>query len=309
MNTGQPLFDRISIRQLKTFALVYELGSLVKAAQRLSVTQPAVTKRLRELERDLNVALFRRAGRGVEPTAFAHTLFAYATTVLSTLRTAEGAIEAIRDGDGGSTVIGVSPVATKLVARAAIALKARHPNIHVRIETGSYEALLSGIESGSIDLAVARFGTRQNDKRLTRRVLADEPLRVITRADHPVIATAPKTLTDVAHCEWVLPTPDEVVRPEIDQAFRRAGLDMPRKLIETTSISMTRELIAFGNALTISPRLIYFDDFEANAFLALPVELPIRLNPIAVTWRRNATMNPPAGRLLTAIEEAASELA
>lgn len=308
MTSQHPLFERISIRQLRTFALVYELGSLVKAAQRLSVTQPAVTKRLRELETDLDVPLFQRSGRGVTPTAFADTLFDHATTVLSTLRAAEGAIEAVRDGDGGSAVIGVSPVATKLVARAVIVLKRTRPKIHVRIETGSYEHLMGRIDSGDIDFAVARFGDQKHDKRLARTTLAEEPLTVIARADHPATRLKSPTLADLTEFEWVLPTPNEVVRPEVDRVFRNAGLSIPIRLVETTSISATRELIAYGEALTISPRLIYLDDFETNTFTAMPVDLPIRLKPIGISWRRSQTLNPPAMHLMDAIEKVAANL-
>jgi DNA-binding transcriptional LysR family regulator len=308
MNLSQPVFERISIRQLQTFVLVYELGSLVKTAHRLSITQPAVTKRLRELERDLAVTLFQRAGRGVAPTAFADALFEHAGTVLATLRAAEGAIDAIRDGDGGSVIVGVSPVASKLVARAVIALRRDRPNIHVRIESGSYETLVGWIDAGDIDMAIARFGNDANSKRLDRAVLAEEPLTVLARADHPAAAIKPRNLAELADFEWVLPTPNEIVRPEIDDAFRDAGISELKRLVETTSISTTRELIAHGNALTISPRLIYLDDFESGFFTSIPVNLPIQLNPIAVTWRRTPAMNPPAHHLMTAIETVAAEL-
>lgn len=308
MGAAQPLFERISIRQLQTFALVYELGSLVKAAHRLSITQPAVTKRLRELETDLDVVLFQRSGRGVTPTAFADSLFGHATTVLSTLRAAEGAIGAIRDGDGGSTVIGVSPVAAKLVARAVIELKRERPKIHVRIETGSYENLMGWIDSGEIDFAVARFGSEKHDKRLARTTLAEEPLTVIARSGHPVTEIADPVLADLTDYSWVLPTSNEVVRPEIDRVFHMAGLPMPERLVETTSISTTREMIAFGDVVTISPRLIYLDDFETGTFSAVPVKLGIRLRPIGITRHRAHTVNPPAQHLMNAIERVASGL-
>lgn len=308
MGAGQPLFERISIRQLQTFALVYELGSLVKAAHRLSITQPAVTKRLRELETDLNVALFQRSGRGVTPTAFAHSLFDHATTVLSTLRAAEGAIDAIRDGEGGSTVIGVSPVATKLVARAVIELKKKRPKIHARLETGSYEKLMGWIDSGEIDFAVARFGGEKDEKRLARTTLAEEPLTVLARSGHPATKLESPVLADLTEYPWVLPTPNEVVRPEIDQVFRRAGLPIPERLVETTSISATRELIAHGDAVTISPCLIYLDDFETGTFAAIPVKLGINLRPIGITRLRAQAINPPAQLLISAIEGIASRL-
>lgn len=296
---------RISIRQLQTFALVYELGSLVKAANRLAITQPAVTKRLRELESDIGVALFRRVGRGVEPTAYGDALFGHATAVLSELRAAASDLNAIHDGDGGSVVIGVSPVAAKLVARAIVRLKQDRPRINVQIATGSFESLSALLEAGTIDMAVARFPNERHEKRLVRRGLADEPLFVIARSGHPARDLAAPSLADLMDYQWVLPTADEVVRSDMDSAFRDAGLPLPDKLVETTSISATREFIAFGDAVTISPRLIYLDDFEQDAFSVIPVDLPISLNPIGIVCRRLPALAPPAAALFDALTEIA----
>jgi DNA-binding transcriptional LysR family regulator len=288
---------RISIRQLQTFALVYELGSLVKAASRLAVTQPAVTKRLRELEADIGVELLRRVGRGVEPTAYGDALFGHATAVLSELRAAANDLNAIYDGDGGSIVIGVSPVAATLVARAIIQLKQKRPKINVRIETGSYEALHALLETGAIDMAVARFADGRHEKRMVRDALADEPLCLIVRPGRPALDLPSASLSDLMDFQWILPTADEVVRSEMDRVFRDAGLSLPESLVETTSISATREMIARGDAITISPRLIYLDDFEQNTFSVIPIDLPIRLNPIGITCRRLPALAPPAAAL------------
>lgn len=307
MSLRPDALTRISIRQLQTFALVYELGSLVKAAARLSITQPAVTKRLRELEADIGVALFRRVGRGVEPTAYGDALSAHATAVLSELRAAANGLDAIHEGDGGSTVIGVSPVAAKLVARAIIQLKRTRPKINVRIETGSYEALHALLETGSIDMAVARFADGRHEKRLVRHALADEPLCLIARAGHPALERPATKLAELMDYQWVLPTADEVVRSEMDRVFRDAELSIPERLVETTSISATRELIAGGDTITISPRLIYLDDFEDGIFATLPINLPIRLNPIGITTRRQRALAPPAAALLDALKSTAEE--
>lgn len=293
---------RISIRQLQTFALVYELGSLVKAANRLAITQPAVTKRLQELESDIGVALFRRAGRGVEPTAYGDALFGHATTVLSELRAAANDLNAIHDGDGGSTVVGASPVAAKLVARAIIHLKMKRPKINVRIETGSYEALHALLETGAIDMMVARFADGRHGKRTVRQALADEPLCLIVRSGHPALDLPTASLSDLVGFQWVLPTADEVVRSEMDRVFRDAGLSLPERLVETTSISATREMIAGGDAITISPRLIYLDDFEQKTFSTLPINLPISLNPIGITCRRAPALAPPAAALFDTLK-------
>lgn len=128
---------------------------------------------------------------------------------------------------------------------------------------------------------------------------------MIARSGHPACAHTAPSLADLMDYQWVLPTADEVVRSQMDNAFRDAGLALPDKLVETTSISATRELIAFGDAVTISPRLIYLDDFEQKAFSVIPIDLPITLNPIGIVCRRLPALAPPAAALFDALIEIA----
>ena len=308
MDLRNNLFARASLRQIETFVHAYELGSLVRTAERLSITQPAVTKRLKDLETDIGADLFRRIGRGIEPTAFGDALYGHAVTVLSELRAADARLESIRDGDGGTVAIGVSPVATTLVARAVIALKRQWPAIHVQVTTGPHDDLIAQLDSGVLELVIARFGDSVVEKRFDRTEVTAEPLHVIAGAKHPVCRKTGVTLADLADEPWVLPTPDEIVRPRIDGAFRAAIGDIPGNVVETISISMTRSLIANGGALTISPRLIYLDDFDSGAFVTLPIDLGIRLRPIGISQRRSVDLSPPARRLFDSIVDVTKEI-
>lgn len=308
MDLRHNLLARASLRQIETFVQAYELGSLVRAAERLSITQPAVTKRLKDLETDIGAALFRRIGRGIEPTAFGDALYDHAVTVLAELRAADAKLESIKDGDGGTVAIGVSPVATTLVARAVIALKKSYPAISVLVTTGSHSDLVGRLDTGSLDLVVARFGDTPADKRLERTELTADPLHVIAGSGHPACSEEKLLLADVADAPWILPSPNEIVRPWIDRAFQQAIGGLPRDIVETTSISMTRSLIANGGALTVSPRLIYLDDFDSGAFVTLPVDLKIRLRPIGISQRRSVDLSPPARRLFDSIADIADEI-
>ena len=112
---------RVSIRQLRLVTAIAEGGSMVRAAEAVGLTQPAVTKAVRDLERDLGVELFERGNRGVTPTIYGEALVRHAHRVLAQLVHAAEEIDDLAHGAGGRVAVGTLLAASAWLLPKAIA--------------------------------------------------------------------------------------------------------------------------------------------------------------------------------------------
>ena len=124
-------------RRLKHFLAVYQHGSIGQAAEALLLTQPALSKSIRQLERDLNVTLFERTPLGVVPTVYGEALAVHARVIQAELLTAETELSTLKGTSRGKVTVGIGPsIAVNLMPAATLLLAERAPGIHVTVVEG-----------------------------------------------------------------------------------------------------------------------------------------------------------------------------
>ena len=146
----------IKIRQIQFFLSVIKFNSFIKAAESLNVSQPGVSKAIRELEEILQVKLIKRFTNGIEITEYGRILENYSHLILKDISNAEKEIKSLKDGTIGDINIGVafSP-RIYLVPKATINLQNKYPNINLNIYAGSRSDLILRLLEGKIDLFVS----------------------------------------------------------------------------------------------------------------------------------------------------------
>ncbi|MEO4045900.1 pca operon transcription factor PcaQ [Pseudomonas sp. CAU 1711] len=243
---------RIKFRHLQCFLEVARLGSLARAADRLAVSQPAVSKTLKELEEVLAAQLFERGKGGATLTEAGVAFLRYAGPCVQALR--EG-VESLRGGEyqASSVRLGVlSTAEAAFLPEVVRRLHERHSALVLSVVTGPSAHLLSQLRVGELELVVGRMTDSPEIQGLTFEHLYNEPLTLVVRAGHPLLGR-PFDAAALEDYPLVLPTAGTTIRKRIDSLFVEHGLRLPLRRLETLSLSLSRRYVDDSDALWVAP--------------------------------------------------------
>jgi len=297
----------ITLKQLRTLIAIAENGGVAAAARAANVSQPAMTRSLRDLERALEVRLFTRSPSGMSPTPFGQALLARARRVFAELSAAEQEISALRGSPQGRIVIGTLPfMRSSLVPLAVSRFLDDHPEIEISLVDESYETMLRGVCDGVIDLMVGTLRETPLPPELRSEVLFEDPLCVIAGSNHPLCSKRKVSIRDLADADWVLPGRNFRQRQQLELIFADAGFPPPRTSVEAISLSTVRTLLMESNRLTVASRQRILYEEAAGDLAILPIALPGTRRPIGIVLRRDALPSPTQRTLIKHITEAAA---
>ncbi|MFA4623365.1 LysR family transcriptional regulator [Xanthomonas perforans] len=310
-NSGTPWFNaaRLKTRQLLLLLHLHEQRSVLRAAEAASMTQPAASKLLAEMEDMLGVKLFERHARGGEPTWYGHVLIRRARAAMSEIGRAQEEIAALRAGRMGQASIGtvVNP-GTNLVPQAIAEVKREFPDILVRVEMDYSRPLVAKLLDGQLDIVIGRILGPEGVGELEFEPLADEPHSVIARAGHPLASRAGLQHADLVRHGWILPPADSVLRARLDSMFMEHGVQTPTNAIETSSLPVTSTLLRGTDMLTALPVESVAPLIQAKLLTVLPIELGVRMESFGIIRRRDYILPPGAERILQALRTTARRL-
>ncbi|BAH36660.1 LysR family transcriptional regulator [Rhodococcus erythropolis] len=305
---SQRLFDgRLKIRHLVLLTTLADEGSMVGAAEVLRVTQPAITRAVREAEAVLEVSLFDRKPRGVLPTQFGEIFLESARTVLNNLRNAADHIDELQRVGARPVRVGTNLAgAYSLLPQALVALKKTQPNLSVSVIEGLPEELATSLARDEIDLVVGRLdpsGFRNGAHHIR---LYDEPVRIVVRQDHPAVQRHEQSIEDLMDYPWILPGRPTQLRDELDELFSREGLGLPHNIIECSTILTLRSILIGTDAIAPLPMLIGAGD-EQLTMLTTSLETVPR--SIGITMPADRSLSASARSLIDLIVDAARVIA
>lgn len=290
-------------RRLRHFVAVYELGSIGQAAERLLLTQPALSKSLRQLEEELGARLFDRTPVGVAPTVFAEALYGHAKGIEAQFRAAEAQIAALRGKAKGIVSVGIGPsVAASLLPQATIALAAKHADIDLNVVEGLVDDLLPMLRRGQLSLIAGAWPRIADADFTTETIVADE-VRVFARAGHP-LAGRSVALGELSAFPWALPPATQRWRQEFDAILSAAGLAPIRPSVASNSASYLVAVIQRGEHLSFLPARLAVE----AGLVALDVAMPALRPDVTMTFRERALLAAPVGALVEVLRALGREL-
>jgi len=283
---GQRYLDqRLRLQHLRVVDAVERQGSLLKAAAALGVSQPALTKTLRETEDILQVRLFDRHPRGVRPTEAGLVFVRTARRMLAELRRLDQELDQLSGAGGGTLALGALPVAAAGVLPGVLTrLKAAHPGIKIRLQQGRMEELQPFLASGEIDLIVGRLYEPALPDGFEREPLWTEPFSILGRAGHPIFAET-VTVGTLRRYDLALPTITQRVGQEIDHLLAQLGID-PASSLRSSSHSFIREMLHGTDMLAVMPRLMMVGDLLRGTLRVTKLPIPAPDRPAGLTQRR-----------------------
>jgi len=291
----------ISYRHVRCFLEVARLSSVGQAAEALAISQPAVSKTLKELEDRLGALLFERVGRRLRLTTAGRLFQKHAGLSLAEL---ERGVRALRTpGDmGGMLTVGVLPtVATRVLPEAALAFARAVPGVCLRASTGPNRFLLSQLREGSLDLVVGRLAAPDEMAGLVFEQLYSEAVVAVVRAGHPLLAAPGTPLADFP---LILPPPDAIIRQVVEQHFLRGGLEVPRPQVETVSLALGRGLVQASDAVWFISEGVVAEEVAAGTLVALTQDGMAQAGPVGLTLRSGQEPSDALRQLMQAVREA-----
>ena len=275
-------------------AAIAAQGSLLRAAATLGISQPALTRTLRDLEEITGQRLFDRLPRGVRATEAGTLLAAAARRILAELGRLDEELDRLADPGAGTVAIGTLPVAaTGVLPGALTRLTDEHPGIRVRLEQGRTEELLPKLAAGEIDLIVGRLYEPAVPDGFPREPLWEEPISVLAREGHPIFLLAVVTPEALRRCELILPTVSQRVGQEIESLL--ALLDLaPAASLRSSSHGFIREMLHATDLIAVMPRLMMAGDLLRGTLRVVPLPVPAPPRPAGLILPRDRAM-PPGG--------------
>lgn len=300
---------RVKYRHIQCFLEVARRRSLVKAADALAITQPAVSKTLKELEEILGVRLFERSRKGVELTQFGDVLLHYAGASLAALKQGLDSVAQARMSGDSFLNVGVLPsVAARIFPEAVLRFEAEAIGTVLTMETGPNRFLLGRLRVGELDLVVGRLADPEQMQGLSFTHLYSESVSLVVRRGHPLLDQPSADLSRIAGYTVLYPTQEAIIRPYVERLLIAHGITHLPKRVETISDTFGRIYTLDSDAVWIISSGVVARDIANGDLVELPVKTAETLGPVGLTTRAD-TPPTPALILMQACLRAAAEKA
>jgi DNA-binding transcriptional LysR family regulator len=300
------LRSNLKLKHLQLLVALDQLRHLGRTAEFLSVSQPAVSKMLGEIERMFGVTLFERSTKGTEPTPTGFTVIRFARHVIAEYEKTTDDLKLAESGVEGRVNVGAMVVAIPGILTQAIQLfKLKMPSAKVQVEEGDLTRLLPRLRMGELDLIVGRLEPGYAAPDLQTEVLLKDGMCLICDPKNPIASKKRLTWADLQNLHWVMPPPWATSRTKLHQLFYKNRLDPPTDCVETASFLVTLTQMQSLNAIGfVASNVAKYLQLQGLA-LILPVKLNIDLPPIGIITLAGKYISPTEQALKLTLRKSA----
>lgn len=296
MFSRSPLaLSHLKFRHLMLIDFLVEFGTIHKAARQLSVSQPAATAMLNNLEDLLGFPLFVRSPQGVVPTTQARAVVSGLRTILNEFDDFVSALTRVADGSEVFLRVGVVPQAFIAYLPRAIEIFRNSGGCAIRTSEGTAEQLLDLLLAGELDCVIGRLphdGSRLAAvlDQLAYVSLYDEDICIVACPSNASLGND-FTYATLASSPWVLQREDSSVRRALAEAFLRKGVQPPKPVVETSSYIQNLAVVAKSNLFTVAPRRAA--ELQQELGLVKIIEFALEVAPMQVSLitRKSSSRN------------------
>jgi DNA-binding transcriptional LysR family regulator len=286
-----------TIRQFEIVRTLAAQRHFGRAARALGISQPSLTRSLKELEDRLGVVLFDR--NGVEPTVFGEMALRYGEPVLKCAAEFRREIDLAKGLGSGRLAVCAAMYPTDISARKAIGgLAARYAGLSVELTQSDWPRVTEMVLNGEVDVGLADLAAAEARDDLVAEPVRSSLLRFFCAKEHPLAARSPLTIEDLMDYPWVAPALPERMNAFLSEGRpfgfwdRAKGRFTPR--IQVATFPDMKEIVIAGQGLSAALPFQIKHELAAGRCVLLPVTLPwVTLNYGFIT-RRGRTLSPPA---------------
>lgn len=288
----------IQLDDIDYFLAVAEEGQVRKAAQRLGISQPAVTKALQRLEKELGFELFQRSVKGMTLTKVAEQFRQRTSSLRGALRDAVKEATDLHLGALGLLRVGVSPLyVQQLFVPAFLQLHRQRPAATVRASVHLNDELWRLLRQGELDLTLSSLPALVPDDLQTVELMQDD-LCIVARVEHPLHSKRRLKLADLAQVQWMLPGPNVAARRHVEALLAQAGLPPPRIALEVSNTAWQMRTILRETDLVslMSESMLVGEVTDGLQVLQLAQARIHRA--VGITYLKEVTLQPLASRFV-----------
>jgi len=288
----------MELSQLRTIIHVAELGSLSKAADRLHIAQPALSRQVRMLEEELGTRLFDRHGRGMIITEAGQDVLRHAYRIIGEVHEIRASVADSDVSLRGHVSIGMPPTVSEILSVPLVtAFRERHPDATLRIASAYSGYVLDWLHRGQIDVAI--LFENKSARSLRSTPLLEEQLHLIGSADAGLSPDKPVEFDTLKSQKLLLPSAGHSLRALLDECTK--GIDTVLKVqVEADSFSVLKDLVRAKQGMTILPLAPIYDQISTGALSYAPL-----INPVP---KRRLMMSFPTDRPATRLARFAGDV-
>ena len=291
------------LNQIRDLLAVVEAGSLRAAARHIGVSQPAISKSIAQLEREVQAQLLLRTARGVMLTAAGRAFVARGRVIHGELRKVQDDLAALRGRAEGSVSFGSGPAVTfPLVPDAMARFRAKWPRAHVRIREGMRNALLPLVRDETLDFSISENVSSGDDAGLQFKPLIKPELVIAARRGHPLANAV--SLQELTRANWLvfnLPGAGGA----LERTFEFYGLSAPNTLVHCESYATALALVGRSDLLALVLRQVLEGSITKPFLQRIRTREKVVRPTIGIFSRAGAPLSPTAAAMVQAFSTAA----
>jgi len=293
------------MQHLNTFRQVVRSRSIRAAAREMGLSQPALSRTLRELEQTLGVQLFLRGQEGITLTEAGEAFLRRTEWILEELQRAADEVEQISHYSQGKLAVGFSSLLALTIFPALIDnFKARWPHARLNLKEGQLATLLPLLRQGELDLAIGTINPRKVPDDVVIEPLFVAPFCIIARRGHPLEQAT--SLNDLRRAKWLLPETNVGYYQQLQDELNEFYGQIHEQPVWTESIVCGLNMVLQSDYLTVVARAM---SMPLNLQDKISV-LPITTLPSAqycVAWSQKSALTETARQFLLSLRQACQE--
>lgn len=295
------------LRHIQVLVTVAETGSIRAAARKLGLTQPALSKAIRQMEGDFKVQMLTRTPRGVVLTDYGRAVLTRARSIDAEIKRMEEEVAQLRGNMHGSVCVAVAPLPSLLILPYVLPRYcSTHPDVDVRILDGMYPTVLPHVREGAYDFVVGPAPHEGLVGDLEAEELMETELVVAGRFNHPKAKAS--RLAELTSAKWMTMGPAGSPGDHFVNAFAAQGLAAPTATVKSESFASSLALIEASDFLSILPKRLIsqFERQQRLQAIAICEQLPVV--KVVLLRRAGVPLTPAAEALATLIRRRANAI-
>lgn len=278
-------------QQLEYFQTTAQFEHITRAAEALSISQPALSRSIARLEQELGVALFERTGRAIVLNRYGKLFLLRVNRIMKEHQEAIREIAELTSPQHGEVSLGfLHTLGPQLVPELIREFRAEYPHIQFQLHQSNTQTLLDRMMSGDIDLCLTSLRERDTPQQIRWAFLRSEELFLAVPAGHPLEMREAVQLNEVANEPIVTFKMGYGLRKITDEVFQQAGIE-PKLTFEGEEVHTIAGLVASGLGVAIIPD---FQGIDRSQVSLLPVEWPRCRRNIGMAWAEGHYLSPAA---------------
>jgi DNA-binding transcriptional LysR family regulator len=289
--------DSLNLDHLRAFVSVIELGSFSAAADRLSLTQPAVSLQIRQLEKRLGTPLIERVGRRAKPTGAGVELLAHAGRIGAAVSSAVDAVARHATGTLGRMRLGTGATACIFLLPPVLReLRRRHPDLEITVTTGNTPDIVKAVEENDLDLGLVTMPA--SGRALEIRPVIDDEFVAIAPQGMPLPGRV--TAAALSRRPVLLFEPGGHTRRITDAWLARGGVTL-KPIMSLGSVEAIKQMVGAGLGCAILPGMAVRDERERGSLVVRPLK-PRLQRRLAIVVRRDKRLQRALSETIRALE-------